>query len=71
MATCDTSVSRTPRRASSLARYWALAASLRRRIRPQTSSSQPKLTLTSLRLKVFVLNGETKTELRPRDHWPP
>ena len=42
----ETSVSRTPRRASSVARYCALAASFRRRMRPQRSSSQPKLTLT-------------------------
>ena len=71
MATSDTSESSTPRRASSLARYWAFAASFRRRMRPQMSSSQPKFTLTLLRLRVAVLLGGRYTELRPRDQSAP
>ena len=39
-ATSATSERTTALRPSSVARYWARAASLRRRTRPQTSSSQ-------------------------------
>ena len=48
-ATSETSERKTPRRASSEARYWASAASFSRRIRPQRSISQEALTLSWIR----------------------
>ncbi len=70
-ATSEISESRTPRRASSLPKKRAFADSLSRRIRPQMSSSQPKLTLASQRFAVAVLLGARKTEVRPREKPPP
>ena len=67
----ETSESNTPLRASSVARYWAFAASFKLRMRPHKSISQPKLTLTLWRSLVASVKGGTNVDCWPRDHCPP
>src|ERR1044071_8824455 len=65
MATSLTSAIVTPRRALSVARYSARAASLIRRMRPQRSTSQKALRLTCAELSV----APTSTPTAVADLW--
>jgi len=72
VATSLTSVTTTPRRASSVARYCARAVSVERRMRPQTSISHAALNATWKVLKVVLGNvGVKKIFCRSPEAWYP
>jgi len=64
LATSAARLMATPRRASSVARYWARAASFSRRIRPHRSSSHEKPTV-AVKALIVTPSGLTMGLARP------